>query len=89
VLNASSAGRAGRAVANRLTAFGYRIGVVTNRLGRVPRSSVRYAAGQRPAAAAVARRLRIPRVLSLARALQRQAGRDADVVVVLGRDWVP
>jgi hypothetical protein len=89
VLNASGAAGVGRVVANRVSAFGYRIGLVTNRLGRVPHSSVRYAPGRRRAAVAVARRLGIRRVLPSTRALRRQAGREADVVVVLGRDRIP
>jgi hypothetical protein len=89
VLNASAVTGAARAVANRLDAAGYRVGVVTNRLGGLARSSVRYPAGQRAAAVALARRLRIRRVLPLSRALRREAGREADVVVVLSRDRIP
>ncbi len=86
VLNAARTAGLARREAARLTGAGYRVGVVANHpSGRLARSSVRYARGQRTAAVALAARERIRRVLPLTGALRRQLG-GVDVVIVLGAD---
>jgi hypothetical protein len=90
VLNATRVNGLARTAADRLSAAGYRIGVVTddavtNTLGR---SAVLYAPGRRTAAAAVAARLGIARVAPLdAGTAGTVAG--AGVVVRIGIDRAP
>ncbi len=85
VVNATSQPGAGAAVANRLEAKGFRIASNTAASDPARKSAAFYAKGERAAAKAVARVLKLPRPTPYGRE-QRAAADGADVVVVAGED---